>query len=92
MAEMLEVRLNRWLLSPANIIGGLTLCAGMANEPIVGAYITEGGQDPNGIVLPADDGIRLILKAILHARTLDDTEEVLTAMGQAVPMLSAQGD
>ena len=61
-------------------------------QHIVAAYKKEVGQEPNEMILPAYDGIRLMLKAIQHAGTIEDTDKVLAAMRKVVPMPSAQGD
>jgi branched-chain amino acid transport system substrate-binding protein len=61
-------------------------------QHIVEAYKREVGQEPNEMILPAYDGIRLMFKAIQHAGTIEDADKVLAAMREVVPMPSAQGD
>lgn len=59
---------------------------------VAGYKKLNGGQEPNNIVVAFYDATNVLLRAIQKAGTVTDTDKVVAAFAQALPMKSLQGD
>lgn len=55
-------------------------------------YRRARGHEPNEIIVTYYDAMRVLLRAIQEAGTVDDAEAVAAAFARALPMESVQGD
>lgn len=55
-------------------------------------YRKDIGQEPNEMLLPCYDGVRVMFRAIQKAGDVNDTAKVRAAFAQALPMSSVQGE